>query len=226
MADKRPIKAASGVATEFGTGDTVGVGNGGTGQTTLASAIESLLASISATQGVMLIRGSSAWAALAAGASGKILTAAGAGADPFWGDFRVQVKSKSASQSVNNSTTLVNDNHISFAVAANKSYKFLGLLLGTWTTGAFKYAFTVPSGATGKVWCERGAATNSMGGVVDLTTGGSTTSTNLTNAPILIAGYIDTVGNAGNLQLQFAQQNPQTNNTTLLQASTILCFEG
>ena len=84
MADRKPIKAASGVATEFGTGDTVAVANGGTGQTTAALAIEALLAGLSATQGVIPYRGSSAWAALATGTAGQVLTSGGAGANPSW----------------------------------------------------------------------------------------------------------------------------------------------
>lgn len=84
MADRKPIKAASGVATEFGAGDTIALANGGTGQTTAALAIEALLAGLSATQGVIPYRGSSAWAALATGTAGQVLTSGGAGANPSW----------------------------------------------------------------------------------------------------------------------------------------------
>lgn len=224
MADAKPLKMASGRKKQFASGDTIAVVNGGTGQTTLAAAIDALLGSLSTTQGVLLYRAASAWAAMAVGTAGQVLSTGGAGANPSW--ITIQLKMKSALQNVNNSTTLTNDNHLVIPVAANKSYKFIGLLFATWATGAFKYAFTVPSGATGKCWLERAAATNNVGGVVDLTTGGSTSATNLTNAPLLIAGNIDNGSNAGNLQFQFAQSSQQVNNTTLNQGSAILFIEG
>lgn len=176
-------------------------------------------------QGDIPYRNSSTWAALAAGTAGQVLKTGGAGANPSWGDLPVQFLSKTALQSVNNSTTLTNDNHLAFPVAASKTYRFLGILMATWSTGAFKYAFTTPSGATGKCFLERAASTNNVGGVVDLTTGGSTSTTSLTNAPLLIAGHMDNSTNAGTLQFQFAQSSQQLNNTSLLQGSGIIVFE-
>ena len=46
--------------------------------------IQSLLDTISSTQGAVLYRGASAWSALSPGTSGFVLTAAGAAANPSW----------------------------------------------------------------------------------------------------------------------------------------------
>jgi len=44
MADKKPLKKSSGITTEFETGDTLGIANGGTGATTKGAAAANLLA--------------------------------------------------------------------------------------------------------------------------------------------------------------------------------------
>jgi len=43
MADKKPLKKSSGITTEFETGDTLGIANGGTGATTKGAAVSNLL---------------------------------------------------------------------------------------------------------------------------------------------------------------------------------------
>lgn len=43
MADKKPLKRDGGITTEFGTGDTLGIANGGTNATTKGGAVANLL---------------------------------------------------------------------------------------------------------------------------------------------------------------------------------------
>lgn len=57
---------------------------GGTGQTSASTAIQSFLDTISTTQGTILYRGASSWAALSPGTSGQVLRTGGASANPSW----------------------------------------------------------------------------------------------------------------------------------------------
>jgi hypothetical protein len=224
MADRKPIKAASGVITEFGTGDTIALVNGGTGQTTAALAIEALLAALSATQGVIPYRGSSAWAALATGTAGQVLTSGGAGANPSWGDVSFSgliAKAKTSDESVTSSTSLQDDDDLFFAIGANETWVFIlpfGLVCGA--SGGFKWAFSVPASAS--------AFGSNLAGLarlasVDLTTGSGETSSSTTasNQPF-IAGYCANSSTPGNVRFRFAQNVSNGTATTVKRGSILI----
>lgn len=61
---------------------------------------------------------------------------------------------KSANEIVNNSTTLQNDNHLLWTVAANEVWAFRGFLVFTIASGApgFKLAWTLPGGTSTWRW--------------------------------------------------------------------------
>lgn len=72
-------------ATEITTGTLV-VDRGGTGRSSLTSAVQDLLDAISSTQGTLVFRGPSDWNALAPGTAEQVLKTGGTGANPSWGD--------------------------------------------------------------------------------------------------------------------------------------------
>lgn len=224
MADRKPIKSASGILTEFGSGDTVAVANGGTGQTTLATAVEALLAALSATQGVIPYRASSAWAALAAGTAGQILYTGGAGANPSWGNVPAIGKYKTADESVTNSAALQNDDDLKFSIGANENWAFImpiGLVCGA--SGGFKWAFTLPSGASGFGGNLIGTARLTS---ADLTTGSgeTTASTTASNQPIIV-GYVANSSTPGTVQFQFAQNATNGTATTVKKGSILIAVK-
>lgn len=85
--------------------------------------IQASLDSIGSTRGAMLFRGASAWAILAPGTAGKVLTAQGAGADPTWATPVSPLKfSQTATVTVGNTaaeTTLTGAGQGSRTLAAN-----------------------------------------------------------------------------------------------------------
>lgn len=226
MAEKKPLCNYAGEIKELQTGDTLPggggapdvstatgilpVANGGTGQTTLAAAIEELLATLSTTQGNILIRGSSAWAALAAGAAGQILRSGGAGADPSWATFPLIMKQKSADEDVVN-TTLNDDDHISFPIGANESWAALHIgthyNLGGATVGA-RWKWAGPSGYAGRLTSWSSIPSLFLNDVdITLTYHVPFTGTITSDAAKLFVNLlrVENGGNAGTMQFQFAQ---------------------
>lgn len=223
MADRKPIKAASGVATEFGAGDTIALANGGTGQTTAALAIEALLAALSATQGVIPYRGSSAWAALATGTAGQVLTSGGAGANPSWDNVSFSgliAKAKTADESITSSTSLQDDDDLFFAIGANETWAFAVFSACVAGLGGLKYAFSVPAGATAYGGDYTGSVTKQI--ALDLTTGtGSSNSITATSIQPIIAGYCANSSTAGDVRFRFAQ-NASSGTATAIKRGSIL----
>jgi hypothetical protein len=72
------------VSLTTGVTGTLPVGNGGTGQTTAANAIQAFLDAISTTQGTILYNNGTDWVALAPGTNGHYLQTQGAAANPQW----------------------------------------------------------------------------------------------------------------------------------------------
>lgn len=222
MADRKPIKAASGVATEFGAGDTIALANGGTGQTTAALAIEALLAGLSATQGVIPYRGSSAWAALATGTAGQVLTSGGAGANPSWSNSLIKVKT--ATEAIA-STTLQDDDHLTISVVAGVNYFFyLRLSTNGYGANGFKCDFTVPSGASGTYDVVSIRDNNSS---YPAQTRGNTIGTPFSNTfhynQIWIFGYLENPTNSGSFTLRWAE-SAASGTVTMAKGSTMQLF--
>lgn len=222
MADRKPIKSASGILTEFGTGDTVAAANGGTGQTTLATAVEALLAALSATQGVIPYRASSAWAALAAGTAGQVLTSGGSGANPSWSNSLIKVKT--ATEGIA-STTLQDDDHLTMSVVAGVNY-FFYLRLATNGHGAngFKCDFTVPSGASGTYDI---VSIRDNNGSYPAQTRGNTIGTPFSSTfhynQIWIFGYLENPTNSGSFTLRWAE-SAASGTVTMAKGSTMQLF--
>lgn len=122
---------------------------------------------------------------------------------------------KTIDQIVNNSTTLVNDADLAWAVAASKVYELrVELIYNSGITPDIKWAWTFPTGLT-MTWQHRGTdsggAVQFRGGYTQATvlaTGGTAAEEYLTLTGIVTVGV-----NAGTLQLQWAQNTANASNT-------------
>jgi hypothetical protein len=127
---------------------------------------------------------------------------------------------KASTETVASSTTLQNDDDIVIAVAANSVYHFE--LDMTWFADAspdIKYGWSVPSGATMQ-WSNGSA----VGGATTLTEASVKTEnggTKLTR----IRGEITTVGTAGNLQFQWAQNSSHATGTQVKAGTNIVALK-
>jgi hypothetical protein len=169
---------------------------------------------------------------LAVGTNGQVLTADSTAATGLaWaaassGGATIKTVRKSANQSVTSSTTLVNDTHLKFAVAANETFIFQ---IWLWVyadngTPDIKLTVTGPSGSTiafsPSTYYATGDGTTALGTV---TTGGGTfgafVDANERNQ--LYFGSILNGSTAGDLQLQWAQNTSSATSTTVKAGSYI-----
>lgn len=126
---------------------------------------------------------------------------------------------KSADEIVSNSTTLQNDDHLTLALEANKTYYFYTQWILTSSTVAdFKWRFIVPSGAT-MDW-----TTVSGADVADATLGSSASTTGNRQAFIAVTGRIMVAGTAGNVTLQWAQNTAEVSSTTMHKGSFLMIW--
>lgn len=146
---------------------------------------------------------------------------------------------KESNQSVNDSTTLVNDSALLFAVAANEDWTFMAYLCTEEDGSAsadFKTLFTGPSGSS-LTYAQIAPKTtiSDMGNVSDLSmagtkTGASFKSGNVNDTGTELAtrvwwGSIINGETAGNLQLQWAQATAVGVDTILLAGSYIVGWQ-
>lgn len=110
------------------------------------------VASVLTTTGDILYASSAATLArLAASTDGYVLTSTGAGSAPAWEAITgvPTLVLKTSDQAVDNSSTLVNDSQLLFALEANSYYLVeVGIYLTSFHTGSMKHQPTVPSGTT------------------------------------------------------------------------------
>ncbi len=124
--------------------------------------------------------------------------------------FTITIIRKTANETVNNSTTLQDDNHLFAALAANEIVFFSALIIHVGNaTADFKLAWTVPAGATLR-WSMPNArvsaaeilagASVEIGSGVAISCQGSTS-----RLGQLVHGLVRNAATPGNLQLQWAQ---------------------
>lgn len=138
---------------------------------------------------------------------------------------------KAATQTVNNSTALVNDTELFVALPTTGVFGFSATLFySSSTTADFKIAFTNPAGSTAR-WGAVGLATAAVATTGDgqfagifaasgtpVAYGGAGVGTSLT---LLVEGDITMGGTAGNLQLQWAQNTLDPTNTDVMSRSRL-----
>ena len=132
---------------------------------------------------------------------------------------------KNADETVNNSNTLQDDDDFVFAAAANKSYSgYIILWMTSDTKADFKFAFTVPTAATGL------RLTDTWNGTNDQAHTSATSATvvqwSFTTRTMTVQFRFVIGANAGNVNFQWAQKLATVEDTKMLQGSMILAWEG
>ena len=135
----------------------------------------------------------------------------------------VLVKNKTVSESINSSTALQNDDHLFVDLPAGQTWIIDGFLRVVTTSNQpdFKFAFTVPSGATMTAGFHVNEnATNILAGA--LTVSGQSQTVDLTSnaSSILIYKIMIVNGaNAGSFRIQWAQNTSNATDVTVLSGS-------
>lgn len=135
---------------------------------------------------------------------------------------------RSSTQQVTSSVTLINDDTLFLSLVANATYA-VGMLLfysGNNVPGDLNFKFTVPSGATGTAQIIRVNASGTFVG------GSSNNFTNATNAAAAGAGNIQALSfsgtlvtsSAGVLQLQWAQNTSSATKTQMELNSSLVAW--
>ncbi len=199
-------------------------------RTTLsAQTLDATLTSLAAVAGVagdvLYASGTDAWARLAKGTDGEVLTLASG--IPSWATGGATLVIKTADETVTSSTTLQNDDHLLFALAANKTYlvKTTLLISATDANPKFKCKWTVPTSCT-MFWGPAGGS--QWGGVLALNVE-TDTLTNIavpaSTTGLLYLALVRNGANAGNLQFQWAQENSDASDTKVLKHSSLTIRE-
>ena len=187
----------------------IGVEHGGTGVSSFTDA------------GVLIGNGTGAVQATSAGTSGQVLTSNGAGVDPTFQDAAgggggATFLSKPADETVNNSTTLQNDDDLTFSVSANKEYAVWGVLyMNSPGNADMKFAWSVPAAATlYTIGLNQGAT-----GFWDIDQDGEFIPTTGSAQTFEFTGTLIVGANAGTAVLQFAQWTAQAADSDLLKGT-------
>lgn len=147
-----------------------------------------------------------------------------------WVSAVARVKYKTANEAVTSNTTNQADNDFFISVEANALYFVeLHIVMTGHTSGDFKSAWTVPSGATGYRWrdvLQSGATADSENkSQIDTIAGGSATvgvlGTGSTNTYFHETLTVDTAGTSGNLALEWSQGTSNATATTVLAGSVM-----
>jgi len=183
------------------------------------------------TRGDIIYRGATSWERLAAGTAGRGLKQ-GAN-DPEWTGMYASTYVKTSAETVNDSTVLQNDDDLVAAVAASTKYIFKAVLYFTGNVAAdIKFAFTTPASITFMRWSGGMVEYNVDGtnlqhcAVITASgTAGNTAAQGATETCYVIHGILSNGINAGNLQLQWAQQTANASDTDMLPGSHLIVWE-
>lgn len=187
---------------------------------TISSVLDNLFGT---TQGNVVYRGASSWAALAPGTSGQFLQTQGTGANPQWASVTAPpwtIVKKTSDQTITSSTTLVNDTQLFFTAAANTTYAVQCVYSLSMTSGiGFKVGITGPASPTrvratsfitGGTFTQGGEIT-AYGTIVSNTTGGPSF--------VYISMIIINGPTAGTVTMQIAQAASSASSTVFEQGS-------
>lgn len=155
--------------------------------------------------------------------------AASSGSGGFASAGGIAFARKTAAEGVTSSTTLQNDDHLVIALNANQSYEIEGVLYAETSNNGhdLSLAFTVPTGATMKIGYhsvqENGAAVKeadilTSSGVASTVVDLSTSNDNI----VFIRGLVRTAGTAGDVRLQWSDDNSGGTETVTLQTDSYI----
>lgn len=130
---------------------------------------------------------------------------------------------KSATETVNNSAALQNDDELFVSVEANATYD-LDMLV-RWSSAAtpdFKFDFTIPTLASGAYTVTALAGGNLFLGDINISGGSATIDGDGTTKQHQIIGTLVTGANAGTLQFRWAQGTANASDTQVFANSTLV----
>lgn len=142
---------------------------------------------------------------------------------PREGFNRLLTRRKAADQTVNNSTTLVNDTHLVFNAGRDEAWFARYLLLTNSSAVAdVKFQLVLPAGATARVLYvgnnDAGTlAEQEVAQAVNITVQGTGA-----NRLIVLEAHIVMSTTAGDIQLQWAQNTAEASNTRVLKQSMLI----
>lgn len=138
-------------------------------------------------------------------------------------------KVKTSRETVTSSTSLQDDNDFSFELKASTTYAINATLyISAPSTGGFKFAFTVPSGSSGRMNSDSSQAaliypdmdisisTASSSSAINMLSGGSSGR---------FFGFITTSSTAGTLLFRWAQDTSNATGTYIERGSTMILTE-
>uniref|UniRef100_A0A6M3KZD9 Uncharacterized protein n=1 Tax=viral metagenome TaxID=1070528 RepID=A0A6M3KZD9_9ZZZZ len=171
--------------------------------------------------------GASAWARLAKGGALQYLRMNAGDTAPEWAAFTVgtaTVVGKSSDETVNNSTVMQDDDDLVVAVGANEIWSIqLYIRTNTHADADIKIAWTIP--VAGALYSDSTIRTAPAPATPAAEVDG-TTSFVMAGATAVRATYIGYLyiggENAGNVQLQWAQQNAEEQDTKVLAGSYVI----
>lgn len=149
----------------------------------------------------------------------------------WWGGTILKV-AKTADETVNNSSTLQNDDELLLSLSANTTYMIEWIFFAAIANAShwLKLAFTIPTGATLRVsarFTREDYTWNTSGEDIQRLISTSWTAVNswvtsfTSSMPVYIKWTVVVWGTAWNLQLQWAQQTAGASNTTVLAKSNL-----
>lgn len=139
-------------------------------------------------------------------------------------------KYKTARESITNSTTLQDDDDFVFAVEANKTYAINGFMaISAGAVGGFKWVFSVPSGASGRINFSCGASQAAVNVAdTDITVGaGATAAIGITSTgqKVYCFGYVTISSTSGNVIFRWAQNSSNATATYIERGSVMTLTE-
>ena len=210
---------------------TAGTGISGGGTSGAVTITNSMATTIDAKGDLIGGTGADAFARVAVGTNGQVLTADSAAATGLaWATPAtaptIKTVRKSSDQTVTSSTTLVNDSQLKFAIAANETYIFEAWLYTYAADGTpdIKVTFTSPAGSTlfwssSQVIFLANASTTLTVVAPQGTVGDFFVDSNL--RVVQLFGSVTNGGTAGDIQLQWAQNTSSANGTSVKAGSYI-----
>jgi hypothetical protein len=142
----------------------------------------------------------------------------------------VITKYKTARESITSSATIQDDDDFQFAVEANKTYAITGFMaISAGATSGFKWIFSVPSGASGRINFST-SASNASANVADtdITVGaGATAAINITSTgqKVYCFGYVTISSTSGNVIFRWAQNSSNATATYIERGSVMTLTE-
>lgn len=138
----------------------------------------------------------------------------------------VITKYKTARESITSSATLQDDDHFQFAVEANKTYAINGFMaISANSLGGIKWAFSVPSGASGRINFSCGASQAAVNVAdTDITVGaGATAAIGITSTgqKVYCFGYVTISSTSGNVIFRWAQ-NASNGTATYIERGSVM----